>query len=616
MLTKWKEDGTLDKLINIDIFNNLKTELVNKVNENKINTDANKEQIDNIKTLDIKLIDYKELVVNDDWTTALQTALNDAYNQKRNIKVQCGDFKLTSTIYVPPLINFSGCGMDLTNFIIDHDGVGFKYVGKDNTSNPTQSGGGKASDFTIKRTQPSTKIDGNHGIHLIGTFSQTSFERIKILDMGEHGFYLYDETKNKGTGNITLKDCYFGGCIYGYGFYAEGIFSDLLLQGVNSWGNAGAFCFDGSKNNAIGFRGQNVTLQGCNNEYNGGWDMASASFTKYAAILIKNLNNVRLESMVVHSSPKRGDGVSYVNLLVVDGCSHLSINNLNLQNKIGSHNNGITLSNVFDGEINNTTVYSSQTGGYGLTINPNCSSVTINNINVNGWGTNCKLDATTNAILIRNKGRFITINGQLYQGDFDTLTHKTIDDFNASYNKVTADRTKYCRIASIKLTTQNGTVNANLFVNTTTGNKGQYGNMMAQGILNIRAGQPKALGNNPEVGLVYTPCYSSNPANDTGKLILSSRNFYYKITNVSNIESVVEIYYRPSQGWTPLSYYPLTIYEENGFILLLKDNNLEVTGATQGETQNKLILQDNTGTIWQITINETGELKATKPSVD
>ena len=609
-----------EELKKVILDENIQAKLTNEIDTsiNIINNDINviNSQLDNIETLNIKLIDYKHLVIDNDWTTALQTALNDGYNQKRNVVAHYGNFNLSSTIYIPPLITFSGIGMDLTNFIIEHDGVGFKYIGKNDTSNPTQSGGGKASDFTIKRTQPSTKIEGNHGIHLIGTFSQTSFERIKILDMGEHGFYLYDETKNKGTGNITFKDCYFGGCIYGYGFCAEGIFSDLLLQGVNSWGNAGAFCFDGSKNNGIGFRGQNVTLQGCNNEYNGGWDMASNTFTKYASILIKNLNNVRLESMVLHSSPKRNNGVSYVNLLVVDGCSHISLNNLNLQNKIGDHNNGITLSNVFDGEINNTTVYSSQTGGYGLTINPNCSSITINNINVGGWGTNCKLDATSNPILVRNKGKFLTIKGQLYQGEFDSLTTKTIDDFSTSYNKVNADRTKYCRIANIKITAQNGTVNANLFVNTTAGNGGQYGNMLAQGILNIRVGQTSALGNNPWVGLIYTPCYSSNPANDTGKLTLSSKNFYYKITNISTSESVVEIYYRPSQAWIPLSYYPLTIYEENGFILLLKDNNLAVTGATQGETQNRMILQDGSGAIWQVTINESGVLQTSKASVD
>lgn len=570
-----------------------------------------------IEKLNILLNDYKHLVVDDDWTVALQTALDDGYRLKKNVFANYGNFKLTSTIFVPPFIKLEGCGMNLTNFIIEHDGVGFKYVGKSSgTNNPTQSGGGKACDFTIKRNQPSTKIEGNHGIHLIGTQSQTSFERIEILDMGEHGFYLYDETKNKGTGNITLKDCMFWGNIYGYGFCAEGIFSDLLLQGVNSWGNGGAFCFDGSKNNEIGFRGQNITLMGCNNEYNGGWNCASGKYTKWSAVLVKNVNNVKIQSIVLHSSPRVNDGASYINLIVVDGCSHLEIDNANTQNKIGNHNNGIVLSNVFDGTIRKTTCYSSQTGGYGLTVNSNCSGITLEDVNVDGWGTNCKLDATVNSILIKNKGKNITLKGQLYEGNFNDITNKNIDDFNPSYNRVLSDRTKYSRIARIKLTALNGVVNTNLFVNTTTGNGGQYGNMLAQGILNIRVGQTSTLGNNPWVGLVYTPCYSSNPSNDTGKLTLSSKNFYYKITNVNATESVVEIYYRPSQAWLPLSYYPLSIYEENGFILLLKDNNLDVSGALQGETQNRMILQDGSGVLWQITISDNGVLQTSKASVD
>ena len=60
----------------------------------------------------------------------------------------------------------------------------------------------------------------------------------------------------------------------------------------------------------------------------------------------------------------------------------------------------------------------------------------------------------------------------------------------------------------------------------------------------------------------------------------------------------------------------LTIYEENGFILLLKESNIDVTGATQGETQNRMILQDGTGAIWQVTINESGVLQTSKASVD
>ena len=64
-------------------------------------------QLDNIETLNIKLVDYKHLVIDNDWTIALQSALNDGYNQKRNVVAHHGNFKLTSTIYIPPLITFS-----------------------------------------------------------------------------------------------------------------------------------------------------------------------------------------------------------------------------------------------------------------------------------------------------------------------------------------------------------------------------------------------------------------------------------------------------------------------------------------------------------------------------
>lgn len=592
---------------------NLEEKYTTRLNNFGSQLDNNAQQIEK---LNILLNDYKHLVVDDDWTIALQTALDDGYRLKKNVFANYGNFKLTSTIYVPPLIKFEGCGMNLTNFIIEHDGVGFKYVGKPDTNNPTQSGGGKACDLTIKREQPSAKIEGNYGIHLIGTYSQTTFERIEILDMGHHGFYLYDETKNKGTGNVTFKDCMFWGNIYGYGFCAEGIFSDLLLQGVNSWGNAGAFCFDGSKNNEIGFRGQNITLQGCNNEYNGGWDSASGENTMYSMLLVKNVNNVNINGLVLHSSPKKNNDISYRNHLVVDGCEHLELSNMNIQNKIGNLNGGIVLSNVTDGNIKMITAYSSMSGGVGLTINPNCKNIKLDRLNISGWGTNCIIDSTQNYTLIVNNGETITLKGQKYQGDFGSITTKTIDNFSPSYNKVASERSKYCKIASITLTSQDGCVETNLFVNTLQASGGSYGNMLGNGILNIRCVQTSALGNNPWVGFVYTPINSSNPANDTGKLTLSASNFYYKITNVTSTQSVIEVYYRPSQSWLSLSYYPLTINEVDGWILLLKQNNIDVADAIKAENQNKLILQSDNGTVWQLKINDNGEIVTSKPSVD
>lgn len=50
LLNQWKEDGTLEKLINLDLFNNLKTELIDKVNKNTEKINENKNDITNLKT--------------------------------------------------------------------------------------------------------------------------------------------------------------------------------------------------------------------------------------------------------------------------------------------------------------------------------------------------------------------------------------------------------------------------------------------------------------------------------------------------------------------------------------------------------------------------------------
>ena len=49
LLTTWKDDGTLYKVIDIDLFNNLKTELIDKVNNNINEIENLKSEIENIK---------------------------------------------------------------------------------------------------------------------------------------------------------------------------------------------------------------------------------------------------------------------------------------------------------------------------------------------------------------------------------------------------------------------------------------------------------------------------------------------------------------------------------------------------------------------------------------
>lgn len=50
ILSLWKDDGSLDKIINIDLFNNLKTELVDKINTNTNEMVNLKSEIENLKS--------------------------------------------------------------------------------------------------------------------------------------------------------------------------------------------------------------------------------------------------------------------------------------------------------------------------------------------------------------------------------------------------------------------------------------------------------------------------------------------------------------------------------------------------------------------------------------
>lgn len=84
LLTLWKDDGTLDKIINIDLFNNLKTELVNKINEIdeqlKTKPDTSKiEKITGYEFLEKKGQDISDLLqhyIDNNYTIVLP----DSYN--------------------------------------------------------------------------------------------------------------------------------------------------------------------------------------------------------------------------------------------------------------------------------------------------------------------------------------------------------------------------------------------------------------------------------------------------------------------------------------------------------------------------------------------------------
>ena len=92
-LLAWKEDGTFDNIINEHLFNEFNTRLDNIAN----NTDGY-----------VSLKKYEYLVNNDDWTSALQTAINE------NNKITLHKDILTSS----PVLLKSNVIIEFNNYVI------------------------------------------------------------------------------------------------------------------------------------------------------------------------------------------------------------------------------------------------------------------------------------------------------------------------------------------------------------------------------------------------------------------------------------------------------------------------------------------------------------------
>lgn len=77
-LNLWLEDGTLENLININKFNTLKTELTNEINKTNEQLETNKNYLNNkINDITLLITDYEHLKEGDDWTLAIEQAMQD-----------------------------------------------------------------------------------------------------------------------------------------------------------------------------------------------------------------------------------------------------------------------------------------------------------------------------------------------------------------------------------------------------------------------------------------------------------------------------------------------------------------------------------------------------------
>ncbi|MCI7602089.1 MAG: right-handed parallel beta-helix repeat-containing protein [Mollicutes bacterium] len=117
LLTLWEQDGTLANLINIDIFNNLKTELESKINK-KVDSETYETAVNTINSqlntinsqLNTITQENKKIVTLIDSVDNIQTKINNATDQIKFVK---GEYTLTDDLYLKSNIEYDGCGSTL-----------------------------------------------------------------------------------------------------------------------------------------------------------------------------------------------------------------------------------------------------------------------------------------------------------------------------------------------------------------------------------------------------------------------------------------------------------------------------------------------------------------------
>ena len=224
-LMLWLEDGTLENIINVNLFNSLN----NKIND--LNTQFN--------IVDSKIsgfINAKNFgVVGDgvtDDTINLQKAIDYCNSNKIKLYINKGEYKITSPLTIYHSTEIEGNGMFNTVICVYHHGnaIEFKngYVenceGVTNWGDPFQ---GKLSNFGIsnKVLLPKDSFDRylgfNEGnaIHLEGARYMSKLTNIRVNGGYKTGFYLF------GSYGTSIEGCEVNGV-------GNGIILDRACNGV------------------------------------------------------------------------------------------------------------------------------------------------------------------------------------------------------------------------------------------------------------------------------------------------------------------------------------------------------------------------------------------------
>lgn len=217
LLTMWKDDGTLKEMIDNELIKNLlnglKTELVNKIN-----------------SITILVTNYNDLVVGNDWTMAINKAIEDCSITGGKVLCPVGtclisQIKLKSNVilegnfYKTVLKSIDNNKYD--NLIVLYDkntyltGIRNLYI-DGNNGNQNKSIRG----VLIDNSNGNTPIYDHHGI----------YENLYIENTSGEGFFLNNTRENR-VRNVQVRSCSKSGfAIYG---------SDNWILDCTSAGNKG-----------------------------------------------------------------------------------------------------------------------------------------------------------------------------------------------------------------------------------------------------------------------------------------------------------------------------------------------------------------------------------------
>ena len=291
----------------------------------------------------------------------LQSAMQYAFDNGRlSLYLPNGTYSLDATLQALPYVDIVGQSKEGTILQIDHNAHGMELMINKLGNRPLQGGAAKYRQFTIRRKdKPTAPIPGNYGIYTKGTFNVTIFEEIFITYMGDHGCYQFDPS-TAGTGPIYYNNCLFQSNFFGYGYYAKGTFVNVYFNGTNSWGNGGGWHFDGTKtseggSNASSYLPNNIVIQNSDSEYAGGYHErggaepgppSGKAYTK-PVIYAKRISNLVIKDSVLHNAINfiagHADYITGVSTVDLVSCLSVSIENTQMQNKLGAGNSTLTM---------------------------------------------------------------------------------------------------------------------------------------------------------------------------------------------------------------------------------------------------------------------------------